>query len=117
MPDHHWLATPLSRLFAAVFYVSMLAILSIILVSGIIMAMNPVGDRHWRHMTPQMYALLGAFALVEVVVIILRVSVMDILVIVGPLMMSGMGFMAPLCMRTPEEVEGRVQLKKDAESV
>lgn len=82
------------------------------------MAMNPTGARHWRHMTPQMYALLGVFGLVEVVVLVMRVSVMDLMVIVAPLMMSGVGFMAPLCMRTPEGVErGSVQLKKDAEVV
>ncbi|KAH7327219.1 hypothetical protein BKA65DRAFT_539865 [Rhexocercosporidium sp. MPI-PUGE-AT-0058] len=118
IPGQHWLATPLTIFFSALFSLSVLALMSLFLVSGFIMAMNPTGARHWRHMTPQMYAMLGVFALVETLVITLGVSIMDILVIVGPLMMSGMGFMVPFCMRTPEEVEViRVQLKKDKETV
>ncbi|KAH9219179.1 hypothetical protein DL95DRAFT_384606 [Leptodontidium sp. 2 PMI_412] len=118
IPGRHWLATPLTTFFAALYSLSTLALISLFIISGFVMAMNPTGARHWRHMTPQMYALLGVFGLVEVVVLVMRVSVMDLMVIVAPLMMSGVGFMAPLCMRTPEGVErGSVQLKKDAEVV
>ncbi|PVH88138.1 hypothetical protein DL98DRAFT_509627 [Cadophora sp. DSE1049] len=116
---HHnfWPSIPLTLFAVIVSCLSTLALLSIMTISGFLMAMNPAGKRHWRHMTPQMYALLGVFALVEMVVILLRVSVMDLLVIVGPLMLSCMGFVAPYCMRKPVEGEvGKVQLK-DGESV
>ncbi|KAG4442086.1 hypothetical protein IFR05_002423 [Cadophora sp. M221] len=118
IPSNHWLATPLTIFFTTLYILSTLTLISLFTISGFIMAMNPSGARHWRHMTPQMYALLGVFGLVEVVVLVLRISLMDLLIIVGPLMMSGVGFMAPLCMRTPEEVErGRVELKKDEQVV
>ncbi|KAG4417135.1 hypothetical protein IFR04_009704 [Cadophora malorum] len=116
---HHnlWPSVPLTLFAVILFGLSTLAFLSIMTISGFLLAMNPAGKRHWRHMTPQMYLLLMVFALVEMVVIILRVSVMDLLIIVGPLMMSCMGFMAPLCMRKPVEREDRRVELKDGESV
>ncbi|KAH7379707.1 hypothetical protein BKA64DRAFT_233724 [Cadophora sp. MPI-SDFR-AT-0126] len=116
---HHnlWASIPLTASAVILFCLSTLAFLSIMTISGFLMAMNPAGKRHWRHMTPQMYAVLGVFVLLEMVVIMLRVSVMDFLVIVGPLMFSCMGFMAPYCMRKPmEREEGKLHLK-DRENV
>merc|ERR1712098_94277 len=82
----------------------------------------PVGNEPCRKATLATYDaadvfVVDVFALVEMVVIILRVSVMDLLIIVGPLMMSCMGFMAPLCMRKPVEREDRRVELKDGESV
>ncbi|KAK0113617.1 hypothetical protein ONS95_013862 [Cadophora gregata] len=116
---HHdlWPSIPLALFAVIIFCVSTLAFLSIMTISGFMLVMNPMGKRHWRHMTPQMYALLGLFVLVEVVVIILRVSVMDLFVIVGPMMLGGMGFLAPLCMRKSVEQEERKVDFKDEESV
>lgn len=94
-----------------VFYLSALVFLYMFFLSCFIMAMNPSGNRHWRHMTPRMYGLLFAFGVVEVVLILSGVWVMDFLVVVGPLMMGVLGCLVPFCMRKSESEGGKVRLE------
>lgn len=109
----------IQTIFIAAFSLSLLALLFVILISSFIMAMNPSGERHWRHMTPKMYGLLFVYMIMEVMVFIAGVSVMDILVVVGPLMIGGMGCVAPWCMRKVEEGKLKLEdgLKNGEESV
>jgi hypothetical protein len=81
----------MTYVFILAFLISMFAVIANLLVSGFVMAMNPTGERHWRHMGWGVYMVIACQVMAYAGAVWSGVGMVELLVVVAPAVLGGSG--------------------------